>query len=327
MLSLLVKTFTNTLNIMSKIFTISAASLISKTQDLTTDLLYLGYFFFNSFYDTLVIVDVERFGNSEQIQVVFNELIKPGRHYCRGPYEYELGVREKDKEKLDVIHGLVKPNHQLTIVIRKIGQSQLGVYKHIAADVRYMPKNVSTPFPSKDYEVYNEDLDDDFKMKNRLSYIVIYGRYHDNRDLKTLANEFENCFLPTVFTMGGEDGNLEEARLDEYFAYLCSMGSKLKNGVVRFSPTRKINPSPLFMELTAEAIKSGLSESGVVQPVKLEIPSNGVAIMRFGVKFGYDDIGFPEEITLAVQEAFCTDSETEEGTTHIEKSFYLVSQD
>lgn len=312
---------------MSNIFTISAAKLLSSSKVLKDDLLYLGYFFFNSFYDTLVIVDIERFGNSEQIQVVFNELIKPGRHYCRGRYDYELGVREKDKEKLDVIHGLVKPNHQLTIVIRKIGQSQLGVYKHIAADVRYMPKNVSTPFPSKDYEVYNEDLDEDFKMESRLSYIVIYGRYHDNRDLKTLTNEFDTCFLPAVFTMGGIEGSLEEARLDEYFGYLCYMGSKLKNGVVRFSSIRKINPSALFMEFSAEALKAGLRETGVVQPTKLEIPSNGVAITRFGVKFSYDEIGFPEEITLAVQEAFIAGSVTKAGTTYTEKSFYLVSQD
>ncbi len=39
---------------MSNVFSISAAKLLSASEVLQDDLLYLGYFFFNSFYDTLI---------------------------------------------------------------------------------------------------------------------------------------------------------------------------------------------------------------------------------------------------------------------------------
>lgn len=310
---------------MAKIFSISATYLLSSCKNLNNDLLFLGYFFFNSFYDTLVVTDIERFGDSNQILDAMGEVVKAGRYYSRGYYDYEAGVKERDKKRLDQVHAVSSTDHQLAIVIQKAGVKGLGVYNHIHLDIRFMPKNASAIFPSKDYDVYHKEFNEPFKMDKDNSYIVVHGTCHDNEVLGKLKSDFNGSYLPDLFSFGGIEGKLTSAKFGEYFAYLSLMGSNLKNGVIRLSPIRMVNPTHLFMVFTAEALSAGIAETGVVTANAFSFKVNPDKLDRFGITFAYDEMGFPDGFHISTQESFFEESRNE-VSTRISRHFQYLEE-
>lgn len=308
---------------MSNTFFISAEKLIASSENLENDLLFLGYFFFNSYYDKLVITDIERFGDSDQILDAMGGVIKAGRYYNRGYYTYEAGVKERDKNRMNQIHSVSSPDHRLVIVIQKPGVTSLGVYSHIGVDIRFLPKKSTTLVPSKDYDVYHKEFNELFHMDKDNSYIVVHGTCHDNTSPGELKKEYNGCYLPNTFSFGGNEGNLTTARLDEYFGYLSLMGSKLKNGVMRFSGIRKFGPTPLFLELSVEALKAGIAETCVVKANKIEFKVNPLHLSRFGIVFAYDEVGFPDGFHITTEETFFVEGRNEASTKTSRNFNYL----
>lgn len=300
---------------MPNIFTISAAKVLSAGEDLKNNLLFLGYFFFNSFYDTLVVTDIERFGDSDQILDAMGEVVKAGRYYARGYYDYEQGVKDKDKKRLNRVHSITSPNHQLAIVIKKAGVKGLGVYNHINLDIRFMPTAQANKFPDRDYDVYHQEFNEPFRMDKDNSYIVIHGSCHDNEVLGKLKDSFNGCYLPETFSFVSANGECLTTNLSEYFGYLGLIGSNLTNGVLRFSTDRNNKLTRFFMELTAEALKAGIATTGVVEVYDFSFKVNPENLIRFGITFAYDEFGFPDGFHISTEEVFSVEGRNEASTT------------
>ena len=308
---------------MSNVFTISAAKLLSASKVLQDDLLFLGYFFFNSYYDTLEITDIEKFGDSGQILTALDSILSSGTYYSSGYYAREFEVREKAKNRLNEAALARSSNHQLIIRISKVTIKVLGVFNHATFDIRFSPKNPKPTAVGKDYDVWNTRFNEPHHLDNDYSYIVTNGVMFDTASLGSLKPSLGGVLLPEPFSFADPEtgSQLTTHRMNEYFGYLSTIGSTHGKGVIRFTQGKSYKLSPLFLEFSAEALKAGLIKAGVVRADDLKFKVHADLLERFGISFVYDEFEFPNGINIATKELFFVEGCDEPGW-RVNKKYY-----
>lgn len=300
---------------MSNTFSISAAKLLSASKVLQDDLLFLGYFFFNSYYDTLEITDIEKFGDSGQILTALDSILSSGTYYNHGYYAREFKVREKAKNRLNEATLARSSNHQLIIRISKVTIKGLGVFSHATFDIRFSPKNPKPTAVGKDYDVWNTRFNEPHHLDNDYSYIVTNGVMFDTASLGSLKPSLGGVFLPEPFSFADPEtgSQLTTHRMNEYFAYLSMVGSSLRAGSIRFAEGSTSKLSPLFLEFSAEALKAGLAKTNIVKANNLQFKVQAELLERFSILFAFDEFGFPDGLSIVTKEFFFVEGRNEPG--------------